>query len=136
LEVAIVKYNAGNTQSLIFALERLGIDPVLTDDPEKLFSAEKVIFPGQGEASSAMRYLKEKKLDQVLTSLKQPFLGVCLGMQLMCTSSEENDTECLNIIPGVVTKFNYGLKVPHMGWNTIESLSSPLFKNIEEGAYL
>ncbi len=137
MKVAIVKYNAGNVQSLTFALNRLGVEPILSDDPEFLKSADKVIFPGQGEASSAMRSLKEKGLDEVLKSLKQPFLGVCLGMQLMCESSEENDTECLGIIPQKVLRFDSSdVKVPHMGWNDIHQLKSPIMNGISEGDYL
>ncbi len=137
MKVAIVKYNAGNVQSLTFALNRLGVDPVLSDDPAFLASADKVIFPGQGEASSAIKSLRQKGLDAVLRNLKQPFLGVCLGMQLMCQSSDENDTECLGIIPQRVRRFDNGqVKVPHMGWNDIHSLHSPVMDNIREGDYL
>ncbi len=137
MKVAIVKYNAGNVQSLTFALNRLGVEPVLSDDPAFLQSADKVIFPGQGEASSAMRSLKEKGLDEVLRNLNQPFLGVCLGMQLMCQSSEENDTECLGIIPQKVVRFDTSnVKVPHMGWNDIHGLKSPIMTDIKEGDYL
>lgn len=136
MNVAVVKYNAGNTQSLTFALNRLGVEPVLTDDPEKLASADKVIFPGQGEASSAMRYLQGKGLDNVLRELKQPFLGVCLGMQLMCEHTEENDTRGLGIIPVTVRRFRKERKVPHMGWNTLEDPRGPLFENITTGEYL
>ncbi len=137
MKVAIVKYNAGNIQSLTFALNRLGVDPILTDDAEALASADKVIFPGQGEASSAMRSLREKGLDKVLKELHQPFLGICLGMQLMCTSTEENNTECLGIIPEKVLRFPAGeVKVPHMGWNDIANLKSPIFTDIKDGSYL
>lgn len=137
MQLAIVKYNAGNVQSLTFALNRLGIEPVLSDDPEFLASADKVIFPGQGEASSAMRSLKEKGLDVVLKDLKQPFLGVCLGMQLMCESTEENHTQCLGIIPQKVVRFDASkVKVPHMGWNDIHSLKSPIMADIRDGDYL
>lgn len=137
MKVAIVKYNAGNVQSLTFALNRLGVEPVLSDDPAFLQSADKVIFPGQGEASSAMRSLKEKGLDEVLRNLHQPFLGVCLGMQLMCESSEENDTNCLGIIPQKVVRFDSrDVKVPHMGWNDIHGLKSPIMTDIKEGDYL
>ncbi len=137
MKLAIVKYNAGNVQSLTFALNRLGIEPMLTDDPDELFSADKVIFPGQGEASSAMRSLKRNGLDHVLSGLKQPFLGVCLGMQLMCERTEENHTECLGIIPVQVKKFiPNGIKVPHMGWNDITKLNSPLLKGVNEGSYI
>lgn len=137
MKVAIVKYNAGNIQSLTFALNRLGIQPVLTDDPVELASADKVIFPGQGEASSAMRSLKEKGLDQVLKNLHQPFLGVCLGMQLMCEHTEENNTQGLGIIPQRVLRFpDKEVKVPHMGWNDIQDLKTPLFTDIKPGDYL
>ncbi len=137
MKLAIVKYNAGNVQSLTFALNRLGVEPVLTDNAEELFSADKVIFPGQGEASSAMRSLKANGLDRVLTDLKQPFLGVCLGMQLMCERTEENNTRCLGIIPLEVKRFiPNGIKVPHMGWNDITRLDSRLLDEVEEGSYI
>lgn len=137
MQVAIVKYNAGNIQSLTFALNRLGVDPVVSDEPEVLKSADKVIFPGQGEASSAMRSLQEKRLDEVLKHLDQPFLGVCLGMQLMCAASEENNTTGLGIIPQKVLRFpDREVKVPHMGWNDITSLSSVLMKGVKEHSYL
>jgi glutamine amidotransferase len=136
MKIAIVKYNAGNVQSVEFALNRLGIEPEITDDPVKLHAADKVIFPGVGEASSAMRYLKERGLDKVLLSLKQPFLGVCLGMQLMCKHSEENDTECLGIFNLNLKKFPPTEKVPHMGWNTVFDLRSPLLKGIPENEYV
>lgn len=136
MKVAIVNYNAGNVQSVIFALNRLGIEPELTDDPEKLRAADKVIFPGVGEASSAMKYLKERGLDKVLSSLTQPFLGICLGMQLMCKHSEENDTDCLGIFDLNLKKFPPVEKVPHMGWNTIYNLKSPLTKGLDENDYV
>ncbi|MBV6647730.1 MAG: imidazole glycerol phosphate synthase subunit HisH [Cyclobacteriaceae bacterium] len=136
MRVAIVKYNAGNIQSLSFALNRLGVEPVVTDDSEMLGSADKVIFPGQGEASSAMAYLRQRGLDKVLKALKQPFLGVCLGMQLMCEFTEENNTECLGIIPVTVKRFSHVPKVPHMGWNTVESLSGTIMQEVPEKSYL
>lgn len=137
MKVAIVKYNAGNVQSLTFALNRLGVTPFLTDDAEELRSADKVIFPGQGEASSAMKNLREKGLDEILQNLHQPFLGVCLGMQLMCESSEENNTTGMAIIPLKVKKFSGAtLKVPHMGWNDITGLRSSLMSGIAENSYL
>ncbi len=136
MKLAIVKYNAGNTQSLTFALNRLGINPVLTNDPQELKSADKVIFPGQGEASSAMKYLRENEIDKVLKELTQPFLGVCLGMQLMCEFSEENNTQGLGIIDVKVKRFKKMPKVPHMGWNTVTNLKGPLFKGIAESEYL
>lgn len=137
MKLAIVKYNAGNVQSLTFALKRLGVTPVLTDDPEELASADKVIFPGQGEASSAMRSLKAGGLDKVLVDLKQPFLGVCLGMQLMCEQTQENNTKCLGILPLEVKRFlPNGIKVPHMGWNDITKLDSPILNGVKEGSYI
>jgi imidazole glycerol-phosphate synthase subunit HisH len=139
MNIAIVKYNAGNTQSVIYALERLGIDANVTDDPQELWSADKVIFPGVGEASSAMRYLWDKNLDKILTDLRQPFLGICLGMQLMCSHSEENDVPCLNIFSEKVKRFpkqdDPTIKIPHMGWNTLTNLKSNLFKEIPEDCY-
>ncbi len=139
MKVAIVKYNAGNIQSVKFALSRLGVEqPILTDDPDEIRSADKVIFPGQGEASTAMKSLREAGLVEVLKNLNQPFLGVCLGMQLMCAWSEENNTECIGIIPEKVVRFrnNPGIKVPHMGWNNISDLKSPLFNGIANNSYI
>ncbi len=137
MKLAIVKYNAGNVQSLTFALNRLGITPVLTDNPEVLAAADKVIFPGQGEASSAMKSLKAGGLDKVLVDLKQPFLGVCLGMQLMCDHTEENHTKCLGILPLEVKRFlPNGIKVPHMGWNDIFNFNTPILDGVKEGSYI
>ena len=136
MKVVIIKYNAGNVQSLEFALNRLGIDPSITDDHEEIQRADKVIFPGQGEASSAMKYLKNKKLDQVLINLRQPVLGICLGMQLMCAKTEENDTKCLGIVEVNVKRFKGSLKVPHVGWNNIVKLLGPLFFKIKEQGFL
>jgi imidazole glycerol-phosphate synthase subunit HisH len=121
MELAIIKYNAGNIQSVSFALERLGVDFIITDDPEKIRKADKVLFPGVGEASTTMTYLKNKKLDALIRDLRQPVLGVCLGMQLMCTFSEENNTACMGIFDQVVRRFvpDAGMKVPHMGWNQL-----------------
>lgn len=137
MKVAVVKYNAGNTASVINALKRLGIEPAVTDEAEALRQADKVIFPGVGEASSAMQYLRERDLDTVVRSLTQPVLGICLGMHLLCESSEENGAECLGIFPGRVRKFEAGkLKVPHVGWNTITRLDSPLFAGIDESSYV
>jgi imidazole glycerol-phosphate synthase subunit HisH len=120
--VAIINYDAGNIRSVIFALERLGVQPILTADAEIIRSADKVIFPGQGEASSAMRSLRERNLDKLIPDLKQPFLGVCVGMQLLCAHSDENDTPCLGVIPQRVLKFSTenGLKVPQVGWNKLK----------------
>ena len=137
MSVAIVKYNAGNVESVRNALRRLGVEPVLTDDAETLRAAEKVIFPGVGEASTAMRYLRERNLDRVIKGLRRPVLGVCLGMQLLCEFSEENETECLGLLPYRVRRFATGeLKVPQMGWNNICELKSELFRGVEENAYV
>ena len=137
MNLAIIKYNAGNIQSVMIALERLGVNAVVTDDVEEIKNADRVIFPGVGEASTAMDYLKEKKLDELIRNLKQPVLGICLGMQLLCDHSEENDTDCLGIIPIQVKRFNDPqLKIPQMGWNSIHGLKSSLFKNIEEGSFI
>lgn len=136
MNIAIVKYNAGNIQSLTFALNRLGISPKVTDDPEELHAADKVIFPGQGEASSAMNYLRARKLDQVLVDLNQPFLGICLGMQLMCKHLEEGDTTGLGLIDATVRKFSADHKVPHMGWNDISKTQGPLMEQVEDGSFL
>lgn len=139
MEVAIVKYNAGNIYSVIHALRRLGIEPVLTDEPEVLVKADRVLFPGQGEASTAMNYLKQHSLDRVICDLKQPVLGICIGQQLMCRHSEEGNTDCLGIFPLDVKRFSpteHIHKVPQMGWNSIHDMRSPLFKDIEEGAFI
>jgi imidazole glycerol-phosphate synthase subunit HisH len=120
MKIAVIDYKAGNIRSVMFALERLGVQPILTDDAETILSADKVIFPGQGEASSAMNNLRERGLDKLIPKLKQPFLGVCVGMQLLCEYSEENDTPCLGVIPQKVLKFTTeGLKVPQVGWNRL-----------------
>lgn len=136
MQVAIIKYNSGNVRSVLYALERLGVDAELTDDWEKIKGAEKVIFPGQGEASSAMRYLKERKLDQLIKELKQPFFGICLGQQLLCQHSEENDTPCLGIFPIKVKKFPAIEKVPHVGWNNLENLKSPLLQGLDDDSFV
>ena len=137
MNLAIIKYNAGNIQSVMIALERLSVNAVVTDDVEEIKNADRVIFPGVGEASTAMEYLKEKNLHQLIRDLKQPVLGICLGMQLLCNHSEENDTDCLGIIPIQVKRFNDPqLKIPQMGWNSIHGLKSSLFKNIEEGSFI
>jgi glutamine amidotransferase len=139
MSLVIVKYNAGNIQSVLYALERIGVEAVVTDDHDAIRSAQKVIFPGVGEASSAMRYLKERGLDEVLKSLQQPVLGICLGMQLMCTYSEENDTPCLGIFEEQVRLFKPGadhsLKVPQIGWNAIYNLKTNLFNQVPESSY-
>jgi len=133
---AIIDYNTGNLFSLISALERVGADYRLTSDPEEILSAESVILPGVGEASNAMSELRNRGLDKVIPLIKVPVLGICIGMQLMCSSSEEGNTECLGIFPNKVLKLKgNGIKIPHMGWNSIANTHSPLFAGIEEGAY-
>lgn len=129
MKVAVVKYNAGNIFSVVHALQRLGVEPLLTDCAEQLRSADKVIFPGQGEASGAMRYLRERGLDKVITSLTQPVLGICIGQQLMCRHSEEGDVDCLGIFDVDVKRFRpvrHEDKIPHMGWNSLSPGPSPL----------
>lgn len=132
--IAIVKYNAGNVKSVYNAVTRLSYEAIITDDFETLKNADKVIFPGVGEASSAMTYLKEKGLDKVIKNLKQPTLGICLGQQLMCAYSEEGNTDCLGIFPIQVKLFPSTEIVPHMGWNTIYDLKTPLFNDVQENS--
>ena len=137
MKVVIIKYNAGNIRSVLFALERIGVNAIVTDDHDEIRSADRVIFPGVGEASSAMSYLKEKGLDTLIRSLTQPFLGICLGMQLMCRHSEENDTECLGIFDQKVRLFPQdGFKIPQIGWNNILHLKTNLFREVDENAYM
>lgn len=142
MKIAIIKYNAGNIMSVEYALQRLGIEAEVTPDKEKILSADKVIFPGVGEASTTMAYLKEHKLDDLIRSLKQPVLGICLGMQLMCRHSEENDVDCLGIFDEDVVRFmpEPGMenitKVPHMGWNEIYGLNSNLFDSSIENQFV
>jgi len=137
MKVAIVKYNAGNVESVKNALNRLNVSPVLTDDADVLKSADKIIFPGVGEARTAMNYLRERNLDSVIADLTQPVLGICLGMQLLCEFSDENETECLKILPYRVRKFeSNSLKVPQIGWNNISNLKTKLFENVEENSYV
>lgn len=137
MKVVVIKYNAGNIMSVEFAFKRIGIDVIVTDKNEEILSADKVIFPGVGEASSAMVYLKDKNLDVVIKNLKQPVLGICLGMQLLCEHSEEGNTTCLGIFPQTVKIFkSESFKVPQIGWNTIYDLRSPLFQNINENSYV
>jgi glutamine amidotransferase len=140
MKLAIVKYNAGNIQSVLYALERIGVEAIVTDDHDKLRNADKVIFPGVGEASTAMQYLRERGLDALIRDLKQPVLGICLGMQLMCAHSEENNTDCLGIFDEKVRLFRNdnakeAMKVPQIGWNSIYDLRSTLFANVAENSY-
>ncbi|MCI5065233.1 imidazole glycerol phosphate synthase subunit HisH [bacterium] len=136
MTVAVLRYNAGNTKSVVNALARLDQPAVVSDDPRVLREAEKVIVPGVGAAGPALEYLRERHLDQVLTSLSQPVLGICLGMQIFCHSSAEGETPCLNIFPERVELFRTSERVPHMGWNAISSLEGPLFHDIADGAYV
>ena len=133
--IAIIDYDAGNVRSLQFALERLGVASVLTADPKVIQAAEKDI-PGQGAAASAMKKLKQTGLDLLIPQLKQPVLGICLGMQLLCDTTEEGGVNGLGIIPGKVVRFSNKVKVPQMGWNTLTKLQSPLFKQINEGDFM
>ena len=138
MSITIVQYNAGNIQSVLYALERLGVAATVTDDPAMIQAADKVIFPGVGEASTAMAYLKERNLDQLIVALKQPVLGICLGMQLMCKHSAENDTNCLGIFDEQVLAFKateVGTKVPQIGWNTVTNLKTELFNEVPENSY-
>ncbi len=134
--VAIIDYDAGNVRSLQFALERLGVESVLTADSEVIKTAEKVIFPGQGAAGSAMEKLQQTGLDQLIPSLQQPVLGICLGMQLLCDATEEGDVKGLGIVSGKVIRFSDQVKVPQMGWNTISKLQTTLFKGIKEEDFM
>ena len=138
MNTVIIQYNAGNIQSVLYALERLGVSATVTDNIEAIQAADKVIFPGVGEASTAMAYLKQRHLDQLIVNLKQPVLGICLGMQLMCAYSEENDTNCLGIFEEQVKLFKPTdtiTKVPQMGWNNIGNLKTDLFKGVAENSY-
>ena len=139
MKIVIIKYNAGNIQSVLFALERIGTEALVTDNPEIIRSADKVIFPGVGEASSAMSYLRERNLDILIRDLQQPVLGICLGMQLLCAHTEENDTKCLGLFSELVKKFlpvqPQVLKVPQTGWNNIYDLKSDLFRGIAENSF-
>ena len=136
MRIAIIDYGAGNTQSVKYALKRLGCEGVLTSDKEVISSSDKVIFPGVGQASSAMKKLKSKGLDVLIPNLEQPVLGICLGMQLMCNFSEEGDVDCLKIFDSNVKRFNSSLKVPQIGWNTIFDLKTSLFNSISEKEYM
>lgn len=136
MKIAIIDYGAGNVQSVLFALERLGFVGIVTNDWITIKSADKVIFPGVGEASSAMKMLQESGLDVLIPTLKQPVLGICLGMQLMCKYSEEGNTNGLGIFDVNVVKFSQEVKVPQMGWNTIYNLKTPLFEGIKENEFM
>src|SRR5688572_14040891 len=147
MDTVIIKYNAGNIQSVLFALERIGVQAIVTDDISTICSSNRVIFPGVGEASTAMTYLRERNLDTVIRSLKQPVLGICLGMQLLCDFSEENNTDCIGVFENVVVSSleatvvrsleatNNITKIPQIGWNNIYGLKSTLFKSVEENTY-
>ena len=135
MKVAIIKYNAGNIYSVVHALKRLGVEPVLTDDPAELLSADRVLFPGQGEARQAMGYLREHRLDEVIRNLKQPVLGICIGQQLLCRHSEEGDVDCIGIFDADVKRFcpeRHEDKVPCMGWNGLRVKSEKLKVNSEK----
>jgi glutamine amidotransferase len=138
MKVVLLKYNAGNVQSVLFALERIGVEAMVTDDHEEIRSADSVLFPGVGEALSALQSLQEKNLDKLIPELKQPVLGICVGLQLLCTHSEERNTKGLNVFDVKVKRFpsKPNLKVPQIGWNAIYGLQSPLFKNVKENSYI
>jgi len=139
MKVVIIKYNAGNIYSVVYGLKRLGIEPVITDEPQEILTADRVVFPGQGEASTTMNYLRSKGLDKVILSLRQPVLGICIGMQLLCRYSEEGDTECLGVFDADVLRFRpsrHEDKVPHMGWNALRNLRGELFNGLAEHSYV
>ena len=139
MEVAIVKYNAGNLFSVVHALNRLGISPIITDDAEQLSRADKILFPGQGHARTTMEYIREHRLDQIILDLKQPVLGICVGQQLMCRHSEEGNVDCLGIFDVEVKHFlpsRHEDKVPHMGWNSLTHLQTPLFHELPENSFV
>lgn len=138
MKIVIIKYNAGNIQSVLYALERIGVSAMVTDSIQEINTADKVIFPGVGEASTAMQYLRERNLDELIKNLKQPVLGICLGMQLMCSHSTENDTACLGIFDEQVKQFETiepSIKIPQIGWNTIAALKTLLFNGIAENSF-
>lgn len=136
MKLVIINYGAGNIKSIQFAFKRLGVDAVLSNNPSEILAADKIIFPGVGEASTAMAMLKESGLDKLIPNLKQPVLGICLGMQLMCNFTEEGNTNGLGIFQTEVKRFSNDLKVPQMGWNVIKNLKSDLFDGIKENEYM
>jgi glutamine amidotransferase len=136
MNVAVIRYNAGNIHSVRLALQRLGIEPEITDDVRKIRSADRVIFPGVGEASSAMIYIRQRGIAELIPQLTQPVLGICLGLQLMCRESEENTTECLGVFNTAVRRFPPEEKVPHMGWNNLRDVRGALFRGIDTNAYV
>ena len=136
MKLIIIDYGAGNIKSIQFAFKRLGVDAILSNNPDEILAADKIIFPGVGEASSAMQMLKESGLDVLIPQLKQPVLGICLGMQLLCNYTEEGDTKGLGIFNTHVKRFTNDVKVPQMGWNVIKELKSDLFKGLKENEYM
>ncbi|SFZ91661.1 glutamine amidotransferase [Flaviramulus basaltis] len=136
MKLVIINYGAGNIKSIQFAFKRLGVDAILSNDPDEILAADKIIFPGVGEAGSAMKMLKESGLDKLIPSLKQPVLGICLGMQLLCEFTEESNTKGIGIFNTQVKRFSSNVKVPQMGWNVIKDLKSDLFKGIKENEYM
>ena len=139
MDVAIIKYNAGNIYSVDYALKRLGVTPIITADPALLRKADKVIFPGVGEAGTTMEYLREHGLDRIIRSLQQPVLGICIGMQLLCRHSEEGDADCLGIFDAEVRRFvsqRHEDKIPHMGWNSLSSMDHALFSGVPKESFV
>lgn len=139
MKVAIVDYNAGNVRSVLNAVRRIGVEPLLTRDATEIRSADKVIFPGQGEAAGTMRFLRDTGLDRVITGLRQPVLGICIGMQLLCRHSDEGDTDCMGVFDADVLRFaprRHEDKVPHMGWNSLRDVQGSLFRGLHDGAYV